>query len=767
VLLTVALLVGAGLAARLPHSPSRVTTAPQAATVRTAASDGEDEAPEDAFLTQRLMGGGTVTPQVLRSIDRQRRAVAATTRAYTPALARKHWRFVGPTNIGARVTDVVPDVSRKNTVYISSASGGVWKSTDAGNRFKPIWKKSMPQALGALAMGSDGTLWAGTGESNPGGGSITYGGNGVYKSTNRGKTWRNVGLTNSSTIGRIMVDPKDPKHVFVAVTGDLYAAGGQRGLYATTNGGKSWKRVITPDNNTTGAVDVAIDPKNPKNVLAATWDRFRYPDYRRYAGPGSGVYRSTDGGKTFTRLTATNGLPPGNNDAGRIAVIIDPSHPQNEYALYANDTEGLFDGLYKSTDGGQTWTLSPGSKDLPDSQFVYGWWFGRGYVDPKDSNHIFLMGYMLSESTDGGLNFSVNSGTHVDYHSLAWDPNHKNRVYLANDGGIYRSDKNGASNSWIHSQYEPFSQFFSVDVSPKDPTLINGGVQDNGSLRSWGGKGWNSYYGGDGTENRINPKDPQNVYACAQYGDCAVSTDGGKTMNEFDQQTASDRHGWLSPIEFDPKNPSTVYYAGDIVNKSTDKGSTWTPISPDLASGDAGQETNPLYAAHYGTVTTLALTKADTNVIWAGTDDGKLWETTTSGPTWTQITNQNLPTLWITRVAISQKTANAVYVTFSGYRQGDHAPYIVRTLDGGKTWSNITANLPKAPVNDVILVGNTIYVATDVGVYASNAAQVHWLKVGRGLPLAPITDIKYVPTNRNLYAGSFGRGIYRIKPPRF
>lgn len=713
------------------------------------------------------MGGGVITPQVIRSIDRQRRAVGRATRAYTPALARKRWHLLGPANIGARVTDVVPDISKKDTVYIAAASGGVWKSTDAGATFKPIWKKTMPQALGALTMGPDGTLWAGTGESNPGGGSITYGGNGVYKSTDRGKTWHNVGLRDSSTIGRIMVDPKDPQHVFVAVTGDLYAAGGQRGLYATTNGGKTWKRVLTPDNDTTGAVDIAIDQKNPKNMLVATWDRFRYPDYRRYAGPGSGVYRSTDGGKTFTRLTATNGLPPSNNDAGRIAVIIDPTHPENQYALYANDTEGAFDGLYKSTDGGQTWAVAPGSAELPDSQFVYGWWFGRGYVDPKDSNHIFLMGYMLSESTDGGLSFSTNSGTHVDYHSLAWDPTHKNRVYLANDGGVYRSDKNGASDTWVHSQYEPFNQFFSIDVSPKDPSHVNGGVQDNGSLRSWGKSGWDSYYGGDGTENRINPKDPKNVYACSQYGDCAVSYDGGDTMNEFDQQTVSDRHGWLSPIEFDPKNPSTVYYAGDVVNKSTDKGQTWNPISADLATGDAGRETNPLYAAHYGTVTTLALTKKDPNIIWAGTDDGKLWETTTGGPVWTQITNPALPNLWITRVAVSQKDPKVVYVTYSGYRQGDDAPYVVRSLDGGKTWQNITQNLPKAPVNDVILVGHTIYVATDVGVYASNAAQVHWLKVGRGLPLAPITDIKYVPTNRSLYAGTFGRGIYKIKPPRF
>jgi photosystem II stability/assembly factor-like uncharacterized protein len=350
---------------------------------------------------------------------------------------------------------------------------------------------------------------------------------------------------------------------------------------------------------------------------------------------------------------------------------------------------------------------------------------------------------------------------------MAFDPRVKGLVYLGDDGGFYRSTENGASQSWRKATYEPWTQFDGLDVSDQDPSRISGGLQDNGSVRSWGrtpdGKaGWDSYYGGDGQQNLINPKDKNNVFACYQYGSCAVSTDGGVTMNEFDQQTVSDRHNYFTPMAFDPRTPTVVYYAGDIVNKSTDGGNTWVPISPDLGELDPGTEVNPLYAAHYGTVTTLAIARSDPNDIWAGTDNGHLWHTTSGGPVWTQISSPTMPNRWISHVAVDVGNTNTVYVSYSGFRQGDHTSYLFRSTDDGATWHDISANLPEAPVNDVTVVNDRIYAATDVGVFTSAVGSVRWFLLGRGLPLVPVTRLRYVAKNKTLYVSTFGRSVWSV-----
>lgn len=721
--------------------------------------------PEDAYLFAKTSGGQVVPQWVLNRAAAQSRALAAKTARRAPSVARARWKLEGPSNIGGRIVDLAVDPKKKDTIYIAAASGGIWKSIDGGDTFKPVWKKTKTQAMGALAIASNGTLYAGTGEANPGGGSITYGGTGVYRSTNGGKSWKNVGLKGSSRIGRIAIDPKNPKHVYVAVAGNLFQPGGVRGLYETKNAGKSWKRVLEGDNATTGAIDVAINPKNPKTVFAAMWDHIRYPDRRVYAGLGSGLYRTTDGGKTWELLGGDRGLPAQNPENGRIGVAIAPSNPDHVYTIAGNSSAGSLSAFHVSTDGGDTWTPSPGASQLVDSQYVYQWWFGRIFVDPKDENHLFVAGVSLMESTDGGQSFPIaQSEIHADQHTMQWDPHVKDRVYLGNDGGFYRSDENGAQNTWRHATYEPISQLVSVDVSEQDPTRISGGLQDNGSIRSWGPQGWDGYYGGDGQKNLINPKDKDNVYACYQYGACARSTDGGNTMDEYDMSTVSDRHNYFNPVEFDPSDPSVMYYAGDIVNRSTDGGASWTPISPDLGGGGGG-ETNPLYANHYGTVSSLAVAKGDPQTILAGTDDARLWITHDTGGTWTRIQNDVLPERWVSRVAFKPTDdAKTAYVTFSGFRQGDPKPYVVRTTDGGEKWTDITGNLPKAPVNDVIIVGRKLFVATDVGVFTSRLKGKRWLKLGRGLPLAPVTDLRYVTANGRIYAATFGRSVWSVKP---
>lgn len=722
----------------------------------------ERKAPEDFFLFERLVAGHPPEREAMQRAAERAWALGRSTKRKAPALAAKRWKFVGPANIGARVVDMVMDPNRRNTLYVASASGGLWRSTDEGATFRRIWPNDFPQSMGALAVASDGTLYAGTGETNPGGGSLTYGGDGVYRSDDRGRTWKHVGLSKSSTIGRIAVDPKDPDHVFVAVSGNLFTPGGQRGLYESNNAGRTWKQILEPDNDTTGAADLQIDPDNADNIYVAMWDHIRYPDRREYAGVGSGIFRSQDGGKSFDRLGPANGLPPALPNVGRIGIGLDPQDPARLYAIYI-DALGTFQSFYLSTNGGETWMQPPtAASTLAASQSVYGWWFGRIWVDPRDSNRVWVAGLPLLESRDGGMSFPTShNDIHVDQHAMVWDPHKKNRVYVGNDGGVYRSDENGEAGSWIFGKYQPWSQFFTIDVSEQDPKRINGGLQDQGSVRSWGGKNWNQYNGGDGVKNAINPKDKDNVFACSQYGSCVRSDDGGNNRNSMSKQGTRD--GWLTPIEFDRKDTDVMYWAGDVLNRSTNRGQTWTAISPDLGEMDPGTELNPLYAAHYGTVQAVGLNDKDPETIYAGTDSGSLWKTSDLGGSWDKIGGGELPERWITHVEVEPKDPDTVYVSFSGFRRGDNKAYVFRSRDGGGSWKDISANLPKAPVTDVVLVGDALYASTDVGVFVTDKRDVSWFRLGKGLPLSPVTDLRYVEKNDTLYAGTFGRGIYAVK----
>jgi photosystem II stability/assembly factor-like uncharacterized protein len=770
--LSVAALVAVVLT--LPHPADAPTPARESGS---GAFDVESSlGPEDSYLFTRSVGGGQPSLADFAAVGRERADVLAATKAEAPALLDRRWRFQGPTNIGGRVVDLALDPKHVGTVYVATAGGGVWRTKDRGKSFAPIWPRRLPQAIGAIATGPDGTIYVGTGETNPGGGSITYGGDGIYRSTDHGRTWRHFGLRHSSTIARLVVDPRNPHRVYAAVSGNLYIPGGQRGLYVSTDKARHWHRLLKPPNGTTGASDVAVDPKNPRHLFVGMWDHIRHPDVRTYTGVGSGLWRSNNAGQTWKRLGPEEGLLADSKANGRVGVTVDPTHPKNVYMIYANDPLGLFEAFYVSRDGGDSWTApEQAQSDLADSQYVYGWWFAHLWVDPWQPSHVFVAGLDLYQSTDRGESFSISQGPHADQHAMAFDPRVRKLVYLGDDGGFYRSTTGGTSQSWIKATYEPWTQFDGLDVSEQDPTRINGGLQDNGSVRSWGPDGggtdgWSDYYGGDGQQNLINPKNKNNVFACYQYGACAVSTDGGESMNEFDQQTVSDRHNYFTPMAFDPSNPSTVFYAGDVVNQSLDGGQTWAPISQDLGNLDPGTEINPLYAAHYGTVTTLAVGAestgaqgaTDAGLIWAGTDNGLLWKTTTAGPVWTQITAPELPTRWVTHVTIDPTDADTVYVTYSGFRAGIHTPYVFRTTDGGAHWKSITANLPKAPVNDIAVIGSRLYVASDVGVYTSKVADIRWHVLGTRLPNAPVTHLRYVASNDRLYVSTFGRCVWSV-----
>jgi photosystem II stability/assembly factor-like uncharacterized protein len=343
---------------------------------------------------------------------------------------------------------------------------------------------------------------------------------------------------------------------------------------------------------------------------------------------------------------------------------------------------------------------------------------------------------------------------------MAWDLKVPGRVYLGTDGGTYRSDVNGSNDQWTKAIYEPFTQFYSVDVSEQDSTRLVGGTQDNGVNRSYGGNSWNKYVEGDGLAALINPADQNMVYGCFQYGNCYRSTDGGATTTYFTPAIMSSRRNWFAPLQFDPNHTAILYFGGNRVHRSTNNAVNWSVISPDLTGGPGPDPNYP-----FGTITTLGIAKTDPNRILAGTDDGRLWFTSNLGGNWTSVTDPDLPGTWVTRVVVDPLNAALAYATFSGFRSGSALPYVLKTTDGGATWTSIAGDLPEAPVNDIVVVGSTLYVGTDVGVFVSADGGATWLTAGLDLPNVPVTDLEYRAASNSLYAATFGRGIYALPLP--
>jgi photosystem II stability/assembly factor-like uncharacterized protein len=722
-------------------------------------ANGPLQAPGEWMTTARERDPGMSFAQAFERARTQALAVSAETSAVDPALAAAEWEDRGPATMGGRVTDIAVDPQQADTLYIASASGGVWKSSDAGLTYDSIWPHDWLQGIGALAIASDGTLFAGTGEANPGGGSIVFGGNGVYRSRDRGATWEQVGLPESGAIGRILVDPTDPQTIFVAAAGNLFTPGGERGVYRSVDGGDTWELVLAGDNDTTGAVDLAIDPSNTDRVFATMWDHRREPDLRRYGGAGSGVYRTTDGGGTWSRLGG--GLPAPAANIGRIGIAVAANLPNVVYAI-VNTAIGPFEGFYKSVDGGTTWiktSLAGDPAGLYFSQSTFGWWFGRLWVDPTNFNRVFVAGVSLTMSLDGGVSFLPHTGPHADQHAMAWDPKVPGRVYLGNDGGMYRHDNSALTLSgWVKATDQPFMQFYSGSLSQQNPTRILGGLQDNGCVRNYP-SGWSSYCGGDGTATGIDPTNQDFIYGCSQYGSCRRSTNGGDTMTGFGSTTSS-RRNWLTAITFDPSNTDVMYYVGDRVNRSTDKGATWTAISPPLST-NTGRDT----AYPFGTATTVAVAPTDSNRIYVGFDEGTIWTTPDLGVTWTEVDPSLLPGEWVSRVAVDPQRAETVYATFSGFRSGVRDAHVMRSDDAGATWTDISGNLPDAPVNDVIVRSDQLLVGTDVGVFRSVDGGATWLRIGSNLPMAAVMDIDYHPATNTVLAATFGRGMWTVTLP--
>ena len=690
----------------------------------------------------------------------QAQSLAAATAQQAPDIAATTWNFSGPTNIGGRITDLAIDPTNGNTVYAATAGGGVWKSTDGGLTFAPAWPADNVQTTGAIAIAPNGTLFLGTGESNPGGGSITYGGTGIYRSSDGGASWQNVGLPTSYAFGRIAVSPVDSNTIFAAAAGNLFVPGGERGLYRSTDGGNTWSLVLPGANATTGAVDVVIDPQNPQIVWAAMWDHLRIPSFRNYGGLGSGVYKSIDGGTTWSPVTGITLNDPVHG-MGRIGLAVAPSNDNDVYAIVIT-WDGPLGGFFATSNGGLTWTKTNDST-LTSSQTSYGWWFGRLTVDPGNPLRVFAGGVSQSVTTNGGTSFTNVTTGHADHHALLFDPTDSTHqhAYIGNDGGLDHSTNGGSS--FTRATFQPWTQFYSVGISQTDDTRLVGGAQDNGANRSYtttgsgSSSGWNSYVGGDGTETLIDPANQEDVFGCSQYGSCSHFSLGGDDVGVPIVDNSSTRNNWFSPIVLDPASPQTTFYfAGNQLNRCN-AASICTTISPDLTGNPT--VTDPFYP-NYGTITTIGAGPLTSNLIIVGTDTGYIQYTHDGGTTWTRSTDPNLPNAWVTRLAIDPSNVNIDYATFSAFRTGDHTAYVMRSTDGGVTWSDISGDLPQAPVNDIKVVGSRLVVASDLGVYITGDLGAHWFKLGSNLPLAPVDEIQYQSANNEIVAATFGRGMW-------
>jgi len=666
------------------------------------------------------------------------------------------WTFRGPTNIGGRITDLAVHPADADTVYAGAAEGGVLRSTDGGQTWTPLFDDQPSLSIGALAIdpGDPDVIYAGTGEVNPGGGGVAYGGAGLFRSIDAGDTWTCIGLEDSGSIGRIRVDPTDSNRIFVAVMGLLWDASQERGVYRSTDGGTTWQRVLFV-NDVTGCVDLIVRPDDPDVLYAAMWQRIRQPEFYDYGGPGCAVYRTLDGGDTWDLVGG--GLPAPGSNGGRIGLSLCAAQPDVMHAVYA-DRVGFYDGLYRSIDGGFTWSpTNDGS--LANAFASYGWWFGNVRTHPVNPDVIYVLGLDVYRSLNGGGSYQfTSSGVHVDHHAMDFGPGANPIVYNGNDGGVYRS-ANGST--WTKLPDLPVTQGYRIALDAGNPDARYIGAQDNGTLRTVTGAtgDWTNIYGGDGFQPLVHPTDSSQIWAQFQYGNLAYSSNGGLGFGGATGGIpGSDRRNWNSPIIQDPTNADRRYFGTNRAWRSLSP-TTWVAISPDLTggphAGNAGQVN--------GTLTTLAVSPQDGMVVWAGSDDGFVQVTENGGFSWSDVSAM-LPVRWVTSVRADPLDRETAYATISGFRWDEPLPHVFRTTDLGVTWDPIAGDLPEAPVNDLVAdPGNPgrYFVATDVGVFQTINGGSTWTPLGTGLPNVVVTSLA-MDAGGELFAATYGRSVFSI-----
>jgi photosystem II stability/assembly factor-like uncharacterized protein len=666
---------------------------------------------------------------------------------------RLDWEFEGPTNIGGRITDLAIHPSDLNTIYVAAASGGVLKTTDLGNTWENTFSQASVISVGAVAIDPNNpdVLYAGTGEANAS--SYSFIGDGIYKTTNGGTTWENVGLNASAYVGRILVDYSNSENVFVAACGNLFSVGGERGIYRSQNGGINWEQILFVNDSTSG-VDLVQHPENPEILYAAMWERKRGLNSRNSFGDGSGIWKSTDGGDTWEEMTS--GVPTGSN-VGRIGLAIAKSNPDVLYAIY--DLPNYEVNVFRTDDGGFSWNQT-NDNALYGMNSSFGWYFGQIRVDPENENRVYVFGVEMYRSDNGGDSWIVLADygntyeIHVDHHAMYIDEN-TGRIFEGNDGGLYISDNLG--DDWQKLNKLGITQFYDIEIDYLLPHRLYGGTQDNNTVRTLTGAtdSWQAILGGDGFYSLVDYTNSNIIYAESQYGGLAKSTNGGGSFNYIAGQMENDRINWSAPLIMHPEYPETLYFGTHRVWKTTDGGSYWTVVSGDLTQGGSGG---------FHTLTTLAISSLNPAIVLAGSADGRVHISTTNGLVWTDIT-EGLPARWITRVETDPFDENTIYTTVSGFRWDEEEPHVYKSTDLGENWTSISGNLPDLPVNNIKMDPENeghMFVATDAGVYYTEDGGEYWENIMSNLPNVPVTAMKIHNPTRKLVIGTYGISAYSL-----
>ena len=696
------------------------------------------------------------------------------------AVAGLRARAIGPAMTSGRVMSIAVHPKDPAIIYVGTASGGLWKSTSGGAAWTPIMDREGSYSIGWVTLdpSNPNIVWVGTGERNSQR-SVAYG-DGVYKSEDGGRTWKNVGLRNSEHIGRIVVHPKDGNIVYVAAQGPLWSSGGDRGLYKTTDGGKTWEQVLKVSEHT-GVTDVVLDPRNPDVLVAASYQRRRHFFTLIDGGPESAIHRSTDGGKTWTKVTA--GLPT--EELGRIGLAISPQNPD---VLYANvEAANRRGGMYRSTDGGVTWERR---MDYNAGAMYYG----DVFPDPHQFDRIYVPDVLFQVSDDGGKSMRAlgQRNMHVDNHIIWIDPRNPNHYLVGNDGGLYRSYDRGAT--WTFFENLPLAQYYDVDTDNALPFYnVYGGLQDNNSVgmpsRTKSDHGILNEdvfvtQGGDGFVSRVDPTDPNTIYAELQHG-VIVRYDKrtGERIGIQPQEARGDvpyRWNWDTPFVISPHDHQRLYMAAQFVFRSDDRGNTWRKVSPDLTKQVdrnrltvMGKVWGPdavaknTSTALYSNISAVQESPRKEGLLWVGTDDGQVQVSEDGGATWRKIdTFPGVPAdAYVTRIRPSQHDAGTAYVTFSNHQNGDFKPYALKTTDLGRTWTPIVANLPARggvfAIAEDFVDPNLLFIGTETGAWFSRNGGQQWNRIP-GLPTIKVADFAIQQRENDLVIGTFGRGIYIV-----
>ena len=692
------------------------------------------------------------------------------------------FREIGPAVMGGRIDDFAVVESDPNIVYVGTASGGVWKTTNNGTTWEPVFDKENVSTIGdvAIAPSDPSVVWVGTGE--PNNRQSSSWGDGIYKSLDAGKTWKKMmGLEATHHIARIVIHPKNPDVVYVAAQGHLWGANPERGVYKTGDGGKSWSQVLKI-NDDTGVTDIAIDPASPDILYAAAYERRRTPFGFNGGGPGSAIYKTTDGGATWKKLT--KGLPYENGgDTGRIGLEVYRKDPNIVYAEIQHERGGTF----RSEDKGETWKRMGETDPRPS-------YYSQIRVDPNNDLRIWELGAQMYYSEDGGKTFATQRirGIHGDFHAMWIDPANSNHMITGSDGGIHWSDD--AGKNWNFLNVIAIGQFYEVALDNEKPYHICGGLQDNGS---WCGpsqtltregivnEDWQVIHGGDGFYAAIDNVEPGIVYTESQDGHIArrdMRTGQQRSiMPEAKTGEPHYRFQWNSPVAISSHNHTTVYYGGNYLFKSTDRGDSWTRLGGDLTTG-ADRSKLPILGKvpdkntlsrddgveEYPTITTISESPLTANVLWVGTDDGNLQVTRDGGKTWKNVVSKvpGVPKgTYVSRVAASKTAEGAAFATFDGHRGDDYGVYIFATTDYGETWKSIRSGIPDSAgtvhvIREHLRNSNLLFAGTEFGLWVSWDRGGNWTALKNNFPTVPVDDIEIQARDNDLVLGTHGRSIW-------